>query len=42
MIHSDVWICDGAAIMPGITIGPIAVTGANSVLKRNVASIECD
>ncbi len=37
VIESDVWIGDGAVVMPGITIGVGAVIGANAVVTRNVA-----
>ncbi|WP_374211841.1 CatB-related O-acetyltransferase [Alteromonas gilva] len=36
IILNDVWIGDGAIIMPGVTIGNGAVIGANAVVTRNV------
>ena len=36
-IGNDVWIGQGAVIMPGITIGDGAVIGANAVVTKNVA-----
>lgn len=36
VIGSDVWIGDGAVIMPGLTIGVGAVVGANSVVTRDI------
>lgn len=36
IIESDVWIGDGAVILPGVTISTGAVIGANSVVTRNV------
>lgn len=36
VIQHDVWIGDGAVIMPGVTVGTGAVIGANSVVTRNV------
>ncbi|NVJ64147.1 MAG: CatB-related O-acetyltransferase [Flavobacteriaceae bacterium] len=36
VILNDVWIGDGAIIMPGVTIGNGAVIGANAVVTRNV------
>ena len=36
IIESDVWIGDGAVIMPGITVGTGAVVGANSVVTKNL------
>lgn len=38
LIHSDVWIGDGAVIMPGRTIGVGAVIAANAVVTRDVES----
>jgi acetyltransferase-like isoleucine patch superfamily enzyme len=35
-IGHDVWIGDGAVIMPGVTVGNGAVIGANSVVTRDV------
>jgi virginiamycin A acetyltransferase len=40
VIGSDVWIGDGAVIMPGITISNGAVVGANAVVVKNVAPYE--
>ena len=40
IIGNDVWIGDGAVILPGVTIGTGAVIGANAVVVRNVASYE--
>ncbi|MBW0159710.1 CatB-related O-acetyltransferase [Sinorhodobacter sp. B57] len=40
VIGSDVWIGDGAIIMPGITISDGAVVGANAVVTKNVAPYE--
>ena len=37
IICDDVWIGDGARIMPGVTIGKGAVVGANSVVTKDVA-----
>lgn len=36
IIHSDVWIGDGAVIMPGRTIGVGAVIAANAVVTKDV------
>lgn len=36
LIQSDVWIGDGAVLMPGITIGTGAVVGANAVVTKSV------
>lgn len=36
-IKNDVWIGDGAVIMPGITIGTGAVIAANAVVTKDVA-----
>ena len=36
IIGHDVWIGDGAVIMPGVTIGTGSIIGANSVVTRNV------
>ena len=35
-IGSDVWICGGAIICPGVTIGNRCVIGAGSVVTRDV------
>lgn len=40
IIGNDVWIGDGAVILPGVTIGTGAVIGANAVVVRNVAPYE--
>lgn len=40
VIQSDVWIGDGAIILPGVTVGVGAVIGANSVVLRDVAPYE--
>lgn len=37
VIGSDVWIGDGAVILPGVTIGEGAVIGANTVVNKDVA-----
>lgn len=36
VLNSDVWIGDGAVIIPGATIGVGAVIGANSVVTKDV------
>lgn len=36
IICDDVWIGDGARIMPGVTIGKGAVVGANSVVTKDI------
>lgn len=36
-IENDVWVGDGAIIMPGVTIGTGAVIAANAVVTRDVA-----
>lgn len=36
-IGNDVWICDGAVIMSGVTIGDGAVIGARAVVTHDVA-----
>lgn len=38
VIGHDVWIGDGAVIMPGVVIGTGAIIGANAVVTRDVAS----
>lgn len=40
VIQSDVWIGDGAVIMPGITIGKGAIIGANAVVTKDVYPYE--
>jgi acetyltransferase-like isoleucine patch superfamily enzyme len=40
VIGNDVWICDGAVILPGVKVGTGAVVGANAVVVRNVAPYE--
>jgi acetyltransferase-like isoleucine patch superfamily enzyme len=40
IIGNDVWIGDGAVILPGVTVGTGAVIGANAVVSRNVAPYE--
>ncbi|NVK58364.1 MAG: CatB-related O-acetyltransferase [Alteromonadaceae bacterium] len=40
VIRSDVWVGDGAIILPGVTIGIGAVVGANAVVVRDVAPYE--
>lgn len=40
VIGSDVWVGDGAVIMPGITIADGAVVGANAVVTKDVAPYE--
>lgn len=35
-IGENVWICAGAVILPGVTIGDNSVIGANSVVNCNV------
>lgn len=36
IINDHVWICTGATIMPGVTIGEGAVIAANSLVTKNV------
>jgi acetyltransferase-like isoleucine patch superfamily enzyme len=36
VIGNDVWICDGAIILSGVTIGDGAVIGARTVVARDV------
>jgi putative colanic acid biosynthesis acetyltransferase WcaF len=36
IIHSNVWICAGAFIAPGITIGEGAIVAARAVVTKNV------
>lgn len=36
IIGNNVWICDGAKILSGVTIGNGAVIAANSVVRENV------
>ena len=40
IIGNDVWIGDGAVILPGVKIGTGAVIGANAVVVRNVTPYE--
>lgn len=40
VIEDDVWIGDGARILPGLTIGKGAVVGANAVVTKDVAPYE--
>ncbi len=40
VIGSDVWIGDGAVIMPGVTVSNGAIIGANSVVTKDVAAHE--
>lgn len=36
-VGHDVWICHGAVILPGVSVGLGAVIGANAVVTRDVA-----
>lgn len=36
ILGNDVWIGDGAVVVPGVTVGTGAVIGANSVVTRDV------
>lgn len=36
IIESDVWIGDGAIVMPGVKIGQGSVVGANAVVTRSI------
>jgi virginiamycin A acetyltransferase len=36
VLNNDVWVGDGAVIMPGVTVGTGAVIGANAVVTKNV------
>jgi len=36
VLENDVWVGDGAVIVPGVRIGTGAVIGANAVVTRNV------
>lgn len=36
IIEADVWIGEGAVILPGVRIGRGAIIGANSVVTRNI------
>lgn len=40
VIHSDVWIGDGAIIMPGVSIGKGSIIGANAVVTKDVPPYE--
>jgi virginiamycin A acetyltransferase len=40
IIDSDVWVGDGAVVMPGIRIGAGAVVAANAIVTRDVAPYE--
>lgn len=35
-IENNVWICTGAIVLPGITIGENSVIGAGSVVTKNI------
>lgn len=35
-IENDVWICDGASILAGVTIGNGAVVAANALVTKDV------
>lgn len=35
-IEDNVWICTGALILPGVTIGTGSVIGAGSVVTKNI------
>lgn len=37
IVQSDVWIGDGAVVMPGVVVGTGAVIGSNAVVTKNVA-----
>jgi virginiamycin A acetyltransferase len=37
ILHSDVWVGDGAVVRAGVVIGPGAVIGANAVVTKDVA-----
>lgn len=37
VVMNDVWIGDGAVILPGITVGTGAIIGANAVVTKDVA-----
>ncbi|HEX5503094.1 MAG TPA: acyltransferase [Thermomicrobiales bacterium] len=36
VIHDDAWVGAGAIILPGVTIGELAIVGAGSVVTRDV------
>jgi len=38
VLEDNVWLGDGVAVLPGITIGRNAIVGANSVVTRNIPS----
>jgi lipopolysaccharide O-acetyltransferase len=40
VIGSNVWICDGVRILPGLSIGNGSIIGANSVVNTDVPSHE--
>ncbi|MAZ66497.1 MAG: hypothetical protein CMF25_05255 [Kangiellaceae bacterium] len=40
VIRNDVWIGDGAVVLPGVEIGDGAVVGANAVVTRDVKPYE--
>ena len=40
IIGNDVWIGDGAVILPGVTVGTGAVIGGNAVVIQNVSPYE--
>lgn len=40
-IENDVWICDGASILAGVTIGNGAVVAANALVRRCTSICDC-
>ena len=38
MIENGVWLCSGAIINPGVTIGSDSVVGSGSVVTKNIES----
>ena len=40
LIEDDVWLGNGAKVMPGVTIGKGAVIGAGAVVTKNIPSYE--